>query len=98
MTDFTSFIDTGLLVLIPALYIVGMFFKRSQRINSRCIPLLLGSVGVVLAASWVLSTSHIVTWQHTLQALFTSFVQGVLCAGTAVYANQIKKQAEKTED
>lgn len=89
--DFTSYIDAALLVLIPVLYLIGNGIKSSG-IDNKHIPLILGATGIVLAVVWVLATSDITGWQGGLLAAFTAIVQGVLCAGAAVYTNQLIKQ------
>lgn len=89
--DFTNYIDPALLILVPVLYLIGTFIKSSG-INDKHIPLILGGLGIVLAVVWVLATSNITGWQGGLLAAFTAVVQGVLCAGAAVYLNQVYKQ------
>lgn len=93
MTEFTNYINPALLVLIPVLYIIGKFIKQSEKIRDNYIPAILGGLGVLLAVLWVLSTSDVHTAQGWFLAAFTAFVQGILCAGAAVYANQLIKQA-----
>lgn len=89
--DFTTYIDPALLVLIPVLYLIGNFIKSSG-IDNKHIPLILGGLGVLLAVVWVLATSDIAGWQGGLLGAFTAIIQGVLCAGAAVYTNQVIKQ------
>ena len=97
--EFTNFIDPALLVLIPVLLVLGKIIKDYLGgVDSRYIPLILGVLGVLLAILWVLPTSLVSTWQDVMLAAFTAFVQGILCAGAAVYGNQIYKQlGEKGE-
>lgn len=90
-----DFIDPRLMVIVPVLWIVGKIIKDATNTNNKHIPLILGGAGVVLATVWVLATSHITTWQNGLLAAFTAFVQGILCAGLAVYGNQVLKQYAK---
>lgn len=94
--DFTQHIDEALLVLIPVLYIIGWAIKKSGKQDKR-IPLILGGVGVLLAVLWVLGTHEIHGYQSALAAAFTAIVQGVLCTGAAVYANQLYKQSGKDD-
>lgn len=95
MDQFIRYIDPALMVLIPVLYIAGFIIKNTRAVKDNYIPLLLGGLGILLAVLWVLATSDLASAQNVLLALFTAVVQGVLCAGCAVYADQLKKQASK---
>ena len=94
MEEFLGFIKPELLVLIPALYFVGIGIKKSNIPNSK-IPLLLGLISIFLSTLWVFSTSEINNWQDLTNAVFVSITQGILAAGTAVYANQLYIQLKK---
>lgn len=93
----SQFVKPELLVLVPVLYFIGAGFKKAQSVQDKHIPLLLGGCGIVLAVLWVLATASITDWQSALMAIFTALVQGVICAGLSVYANQIVKQSHKAE-
>lgn len=94
--DFQEFIKPELLILIPVLYLIGTAIKKSK-IDDRFIPLILGAVGVLSAAVYVIATESLNSAQTIATAVFTAFTQGVLCAGASVYINQIIKQT-KSED
>ena len=81
-----EYIRPELLILIPVLYIVGEIIKQSK-VNDKYIPLILGGVGVVLALIWVIGSAGV----NTLN-IFAGITQGILCAGAAVYGDQIIKQ------
>lgn len=89
-----EFIKPEVLVLIPVLYIIGMGLKKSA-VFDKWIPVLLGGIGVILCAIYVLATTHITGWQDVLLGIFTAIVQGILCAGASVYVNQMIKQSGK---
>lgn len=91
-----EFIKPEFTVLIPVLYIIGMGVKKSA-VRDRLIPYILGGAGVLLCGAYVLATAELSTWQDILLAVFTAAVQGILCAGASVYANQLVKQAGKDE-
>lgn len=91
-----EFIKPELLSLIPALYLFGMALKNSSVANNR-IPLILGTISVVLSLMFILATTAIMGWQDALLAVFSGVTQGILCAGTSVYINQVIKQSGKDE-
>ncbi len=92
MENIMNYIKPELLVLIPVLYFVGTWLKRSEAVLDKHIPLLPGAVGVALALVWVLASSDMSGMQDALQAVFAAVTQGILCAGCSVYADQLGKQ------
>lgn len=92
-----EYINPELLVLVPFLYVVGMFLKDSKKIADNLIPAILGGAGVATAVVWVLASTVPVGVAAVALAIVTAVMQGVLCAGAAVYINQLIKQGEKEE-
>lgn len=92
-----NYIKPELLVLAIVLYFVGMGIKNTEKISDKYIPVILGALGILISAIYVVATSAFNGYQSILMAIFTSIVQGILVAGLSVYANQIIKQAKKTE-
>lgn len=90
-----NYVKPELIVLSVVLYLIGVGLKKTQTIQDKYIPLILGVLGIVLAAIWVAASSTFGTPQEILMAVFTSIVQGVLVAGLSVYANQLVKQTKK---
>ena len=84
---YEEYIAPELLVLVPVLYLIGEGIKRTESVDSRYIPLILGIVGIVMACLWIHPSSA--------EGFFTAIVQGVLCAGASVYINQVWKQTKK---
>ena len=93
--DMTQYIKPELLVLIPACLIIGLAIKHTELVNNKYIPLINGVVAIVLAAIWIVSTTTCVDAQSVTSAIFISVIQGVLCAGTATYGDQLVKQLGK---
>lgn len=87
-----EYVKPELLVLAFVLYFIGMALKKSETVEDRFIPLILGFIGIILASIYVLAESPISGAQSVLMALFTGIVQGVLCAGLSTYVNQLIKQ------
>ena len=92
--DVFNFIKPELLILIPVLYFIGFGIKKSN-IPDKHIPLLLGIISIFLSTLWVFSTSEINDWQDVTNAVFVSITQGILTAGTTVYANQLYIQFKR---
>lgn len=90
-----QFVFPELLVLVPALYVLGYAFKCAQPVPDKYIPALLGAVGVAVAAVYMLSVTSAGGVQAAAGLVFAAIVQGLLCAGGAVFADQIFKQAKK---
>ena len=98
MEQIMNYVKPELIVVAIVLYFVGMGLKQAQAVKDKYIPLILGGVGVVLCAIWVIATSTIGHGQDIAMAVFTAIVQGILVAGLSTYINQIIKQAKKTEE
>lgn len=97
MEQIMNYIKPELIVVAVVLYFVGMWLKKAQAVKDKYIPLILGGIGIILCAIWVLATSTIGTGQDIAMAVFTTIVQGILVAGVSTYINQIVKQSQKTE-
>ena len=70
------------LILIPVLYIIGMFLKSFEAIKDKYIPLIIWGFGIVLS-------------MLILGFNVDGFIQGTLVAGASVFASQIYIQATK---
>lgn len=98
MEQIMKYVKPELIIVALVLYFVGMGLKQAQAVKDKYIPLILGGVGVILCAIWVIAASTIGNGQDIAMAVFTAIVQGVLVAGLSTYVNQIIKQAQKTEE
>ena len=98
MEQIMNYVKPELIVVAIVLYFVGMGLKQAQAVKDKYIPLILGGVGIVLCAIWVLATSPLGTGQEIAMAVFTALVQGILVAGLSTYVNQVIKQVQKTEE
>ena len=94
--NYQDYIKTELVILIPVLYILGIGLKKSK-LPDKWIPVTLGMSAVLLSAIWVIATTDITNIKEAASAVFTAATQGVLLAGTSVYANQLYIQAKKEE-
>lgn len=98
MEQIMNYVKPELIIVAIVLYFVGMGLKQAQAVKDKYIPLILGGVGVVLCAIWVLATSPLADGQEIAMAVFTALVQGILVAGLSTYVNQVIKQTKKTEE
>ena len=92
MEEIISYINPELLVLVPALYLVGAAIKRYGS-DDRVIPLVLGLLGMLLACLYGIATMK--GGDSVAMVLFTGLLQGVFCAAAAVYSHQLYKQGTK---
>lgn len=92
-----NYVKPELVILAVALYMIGLGLKKTELIKDKYIPSALGLAGIVLAAMYVLAVSHVSGASDVLMAVFTSIIQGVLCAGLSTYVNQMIKQLGKNE-
>lgn len=80
--DFVEYVIEQALVLIPALYVLGMIIKHTEFIEDRYIPVILLVAGIA---------GSVLMLGVTVEAV----IQGILVTGAAVFANQLVKQASK---
>ena len=94
MFPYLDYIHPELLVLIPVSMFLGLGFKKGGRVCPVDIPLIIGFFNVIMALLWVLGGADKggINW---FAAVFTAVVQGVLCAGAAVYSHQVYKQGKQ---
>lgn len=92
--NYQDYIRPELLTLIPVLYLIGAWIKKSE-LDDKFIPLLLGVFGVAVSTIFLLALEPIRSFQDVLAAVGSGITQGILCAGASVYANQIYKQSKK---
>lgn len=97
MEQIMNYVQPELIVVALVLYFIGMGLKKAEAVPDKYIPLVLGGIGVVLCAIWVLATCPLDSGQNIAMAIFTAIIQGILVAGLSTYVNQIIKQVQKTE-
>lgn len=75
----TDYIIKDAYILIPVLYVIGMFLKKIPKLADWAIPWIL--LGLGMLGGFFLSGM-----------LLLGILQGVLVAGVTVFANQLYKQ------
>ncbi len=84
-TDFWSYIQPEVYILIPALYLIGLFIKKIPGTPDWIIPFVLLVLGLI---------GSVVIIGFTIYGI----IQGVFVAGVTVFANQAWKQIMKARD
>lgn len=82
MMEFMNFIKENIVVLVPVLYIIGEFMKRSEVVRDKYIPAILLVIAVAFSIAIVGFNVD-------------GIIQGILVAGATVLGNQLVKQANK---
>ena len=80
--EFLNYISDNALVLIPVIYIVGMFLKGLEGVSDKYIPFVLMFVSIAFSVAM-------------LGLNVDSIIQGILIAGATVLYNQLIKQSKK---
>ena len=80
-----DFVTEQALILVPALYVLGMMLKNTEKIKDWTIPWILLVVGILGSIALIGLNVNAV-------------IQGILTAGAAVFGDQLIKQStEKRE-
>lgn len=79
MENIISFVPEQLLILVAALYVIGVFLKKTPNVKDWTIPWILLILGIAFSIA-ILGISA------------TSILQGIICSFGAIATNQIIKQ------
>lgn len=84
--DIEKFVPEQLMILVAALYVIGMCLKATPKVQDWLIPWILIVIGIIGSIA--------------LQQGFTAlaFFQGIVSAGLAVLSNQLVKQTLNRDD
>ncbi|GFP75672.1 phage holin family protein [Clostridium fungisolvens] len=84
--DIEKFVPEQLMILVAALYVIGMCLKATPKVKDWLIPWILIVIGIIGSIA--------------LQKGFTAlaFFQGIVSAGLAVLSNQLVKQTLNRDD
>ncbi len=78
--DFSSYLIEKMLVLVPVLYIIGMFIKSTPKVKDWLIPWILLGLGLVGAVAIGITTGV---------PIVDAVIQGILVTGVTVLTNQL---------
>ena len=86
MENLIKFVPEQLLIVVAALYVIGLILKNTKKIKDWCIPWILLVCGIGGSISII---------GFSTQAI----IQGILVTGITVFGNQLVKQTtSKRED
>ena len=83
--EFMEYITENALILIPVLYVIGMFLKALEFIKDKYIPGILLAIGIAFSIALIGLNVNAV-------------IQGILVTGATVLGNQLIKQYKKENE
>lgn len=91
--NLNDYVRPDMLIIIAVCYSFGVMLKSTPYIKNWIIPYLLTILSVVLCFLWIYSSEG--GTKQLTAIIFDSVTQGILCSASAVYVNQLFKQAMK---
>jgi phosphate/sulfate permease len=92
MEDLLTFIPENLLILIGAIYVLGIFLKKIESVKDNYITILLMLFAITFAILLNLINGQ---YKGLYESVINAILQGILCWGVAVGVNQTAKQISK---
>ena len=89
-----DFIPQTFLILIVALYVLGIFFKKLDSVPDKWITVILLLFGITFGVLLELINMQ---YKIALDTIVNGILQGILCWGVSVGINQTVKQLNKDE-
>ena len=93
-SNIMDFIPQTFLILIVALYVLGIFFKKLENVPDKWITVILLLFGITFG---VLLEIINMQYKIALDTIVNGILQGILCWGVSVGINQTVKQLSKDE-
>lgn len=92
MENLLTFIPENLLILIAAIYVIGIFLKKLESVKDNYITVILMLFAITFAV-----LLNIINGQYKVlyEAVINAILQGILCWGVAIGINQTKKQINR---
>ena len=89
-----DFLKEGYIIVIVALYVIGIFLKKMETIKEKYIVVILMALSVIVATLLTILNAD---YSVILEVILNGILQGILCWGVSVGVNQLKVQAGKIE-
>lgn len=83
--EIIDYIIKNRLILIPVLYIIAEFVKKTGIVKNKYIPIIILPIAIIFSIFMGGNT------------IINNIIQGVLVAGATVMGNQVMKQMKKEE-
>ncbi|MDU2491150.1 MAG: phage holin family protein [Clostridium celatum] len=88
MENLIKFVPEQLLIVVAALFILGVYLKRTPKVEDWCIPWILTLIGIIGSIAIMVIGNSI-----SIPVIATGIFQGIICSGCAVLVNQLSKQS-----
>lgn len=95
MENLLTFIPENLLILIAAIYVLGIFLKKLDSVKDNYITLILMIFAITFAILLNIVNSK---YKVLYEAAINAVLQGILCWGVAIGINQTGKQISKAKE
>lgn len=95
MENLLTFIPENLLILIGAIYVLGIWLKKLESIKDNYITVILMLFAITFAVLLNIINSQ---YKVLYEAIINAVLQGILCWGVAVGINQTAKQISKAKE
>jgi len=92
MENLMTFIPENLLILIAAIYVLGIWLKKLETVKDNYITVILMIFAITFAVLLNLINSQ---YKVMYEAIVNAILQGILCWGVAIGINQTYKQLNK---
>lgn len=92
MENLLTFIPENLLILIVAIYVLGIFLKKIESVKDNYITVILMLFAITFAVLLNIINSQ---YKVMYEAIINAVLQGILCWGVAVGINQTGKQISR---
>jgi hypothetical protein len=95
MENLLTFIPENLLILIAAIYVIGIFLKKLESVKDNYITVILMLFAITFAV-----LLNIINGQYKVlyEAIINAILQGILCWGVAIGVNQTAKQISRAKE
>lgn len=92
--NLVQFIPSNLILLVAALYVLGIGLKKANTIPDKYITVILLILGITFA---ILLSIINAQYKTLLEAITNGILQGIICWGVAIGVNQTAKQLTKEQ-
>lgn len=93
-TDLTQFIPVYLVIVVAAIFVLGLWSKQSQIVPDKYITLVLLIFGITFAVLLDIINAQ---YKTMFEAIVYGVLHGILCWGVSVAGHQTFKQLQKEE-